>query len=216
MTTELPGGTWPVLHDLARWLSKAIFSVAFRVRVQGLDQIPASGSVVLVANHSSLVEGPLLFGRIPRRSVFLVKRELFRGPLGVLLPRIGQLAVRRGEPDRGPLLAAVRILRSGGLVAVFPEGTRGAGEVQTAQQGAAWLARSAQATVVPIACRGTERPAKLKHRRFRPVVDIMVGTPFQLPSDRGRAALAAATERIRVELADLVSEVDRHRSGSRT
>ena len=62
-------------------------------------------------------------------SVFLIKQEMFRGVLGRLLHGIGQIPVRRGEPDRTPLLAAVRVLRAGGLVGVFPEGTRGAGDV---------------------------------------------------------------------------------------
>jgi len=75
---------------------------------------------VLVANHSSLLDGPVIGSVLGRRPVFLIKQELFHGPLGMLLTRVGQLSVRRGEPDRGPLLAAVRVLRGGGLIGVFP------------------------------------------------------------------------------------------------
>jgi len=84
----------------------------------------AAGPVVLVANHSALLDGPLLFGMLGRRSVFLVKQEMFRGPLRLALPRIGQLAVHRGEPDRGgPIMAAVALLRGGGGPGGLP-GTR--------------------------------------------------------------------------------------------
>jgi 1-acyl-sn-glycerol-3-phosphate acyltransferase len=124
---DLPVGSSPVLHDVARWVGTWVFRPVFRLRWHGARRVPAQGPVVLVANHSAFVDGPLLFGMFDRRAVFLVKQEMFRGVAGWVLPRIGQLAVRRGEPDRAPLLAAQRVLRGGGLVAVFPEGTRGVG-----------------------------------------------------------------------------------------
>ena len=207
VSTGLPPGSWPRLHDLARWVGTWCFRPAFRVRWHHRERVPSTGPVVLVANHSSLLEGPLLFGMLGRRSVFLVKRELFRGPLGWLLPRIGQLAVRRGEPDRGPLTAAVAVLRAGGLVGIFPEGTRGSGDVAAAQHGAAWLARSTGAVVLPVVCRGTRRPSGVP-RRWRPRVDVLVGQPLRVAAGGGRAGLAAATETVRAALAGLVVELD--------
>ena len=97
---------------------------------------------MLVANHSTLIEPQVIFGVLPRRSVFLVKSELVAGAARVwLLRRIGQLPVRRGEPDRAALMAAVGGAAGGGLLGVFPEGTRGSGDVSHAEQGAAWLVR---------------------------------------------------------------------------
>jgi 1-acyl-sn-glycerol-3-phosphate acyltransferase len=187
----------------------------YRLHVHGRGRIPATGAVVLVANHSAFVDGPLLFGLLGRRTVFLVKHELYRGPLGWFLRRIGQLPVRRGEADRTPLLAAVRALRGGGMIGMFPEGTRGEGDVASARRGAAWLARSSGAVVLPVACRGTRRVASRGvRRRFRPRVDVLVGQPFAVSGGPGRAELATATERIRGELAALVAEVDEIRSGA--
>jgi len=210
---QLPPGAWPRLHDLGRWIGRGPFAWAFRVRVSGRSRVPARGPVVVVANHSSMVDGPILFGVLPRRVVFLIKQEMFRGPAGWGLRRIGQLAVRRGAPDRAPLVAAQGVLRAGGVVGVFPEGTRGAGDVAQAQQGAAWLARTTGAAVVPVACRGTLRPPG-SGRRFRPVVDVLVGEPFELPAEKGRAALEKATEQVRDRLATLVAELDSKRSAS--
>lgn len=210
MTDQLPEGSLPWLHDFARWIARGPFRASFRVRVRGAERVPRNGPVVMVANHSSLLDGPILFGVVPRRAVFLIKREMFKGPVGPFLRGIGQLAVRRGEPDRAPLLAAQKVLRAGGVVGVFPEGTRGAGDVAEAQQGAAWLARSTGAVVVPIACRGTLRPPGTR-RRFRPVVDVLVGEPFELPADKGRQALVKATEQVRDRLATLVAELDSQR-----
>lgn len=205
---DLPAGTWPVLHDIARWIGSWLFRPVYRLHLYNLGNVPATGPVVLVANHSAFVDGPLLFGLLGRRTVFLVKREMFRGALGWSLRRIGQLSIRRGEPDRAPLLAAQRVLRAGGLVAVFPEGTRGTGDANSARGGAAWLARSTGAEVVPVVCRGTRRPAGSAGRRFRPRVDVLVGAPFTVSAERGRAGLAAGTELIRMALADLVAELD--------
>jgi 1-acyl-sn-glycerol-3-phosphate acyltransferase len=204
---ELPPGTWRWLQGFTRWIGTWCFSVGYRLRVWHRERIPATGPIVVVANHSAMVDGPLLYGLLGRRSSFLIKQEMFRGPLGWMLLRIGQLAVRRGEVDRAPLLTAVRVLRHGGVVVVFPEGTRGSGDVTNAQQGAAWLARAGGAMLLPVAVRGTRRPAG-NHRRFRPSVDVLVGRPFAVPPGKGRAALTAATTEIRHRLTALVSELD--------
>lgn len=210
---DLPPGSWPWLHDLARWVGTWLFVPLYRLRVHHPERIPATGPVVLVANHSAFVDGPLLFGLLGRRAVFLVKYEMFRGPVGWALPRIGQLAVRRGEPDRRPLTAAVAVLRAGGLVGVFPEGTRGVGDVAAAQHGAAWLARTSGAQVVPVVFRGTRRPDGA-HRRFRPRVDVLVGEPLGIPAGGGRAGLSAATETVRAVMAGMVRELDEVRSNT--
>ncbi|MCO1660785.1 lysophospholipid acyltransferase family protein [Pseudonocardia humida] len=208
---DLPPTAWPWLHGVAKWLGTWLFRPFLRVRVHHLDRVPAAGAVVLVANHSAMVDGPLLFGLIRRRSAFLVKQEMFVGPLGWGLVRIGQIAVRRGEADRRALTTALGVLRGGGLVGVFPEGTRGAGDVRAAQHGAAWLARASGAVVVPVVCRGTHRPAGAR-RRWRPRVDVMVGEPLQIPTGGGRTGLTTGTETVRAELARMVRELDHVRS----
>ena len=204
----LPEGGSGGWHRLGQWISVTMVRLPFRVRMHHRERVPRSGAVVMVANHSSMVDGPLLLGMVPRSAVFLIKSEMFRGPLGWFLRKIGQLPVRRGEPDRRPLLAAVRVLREGGLVGVFPEGTRGEGDVHSAQHGAAWLARTAGAQVLPVVCRGTHRPAG-RRRRFLPRVDVMFGEPVTLTDVKGRAGLATATEQVRGELVALIAELDR-------
>jgi 1-acyl-sn-glycerol-3-phosphate acyltransferase len=209
----LPDGARPGLHDFGRWIGRWLYRLAFRIRVEGIFRVPASGPVVLVANHSTLIEPQVIFGVMPRRCVFLIKSELASGALGWCLTRIGQVAVRRGEPDRAALMAAVRVLRGGGMLGVFPEGTRGSGDVSRAEQGAAWLVRSTDATVLPVATRGTLRPSG-SGRRFRPKLDVLVGEPFRLNVRRGRSGLGEATEEIRRRLADLVHELDEQRAAA--
>lgn len=199
----LPAGAVPWLHDFARWLGRWIHRPFYRIRVHHRSRLPLDGPVVLVANHSSFIEPQLLFGLVGRRAVFLVKSELSRGIAGYAFRWIGQIMVRRGVADREPMMAAVSVLRAGGLIGIFPEGTRGAGDVAHAEQGAAWLVRMTGAVVLPVATRGTHQ-----RRGYRPKLDILVGEPFGLTVQPGRTGLAAATEEIRKHLADLVRELD--------
>jgi 1-acyl-sn-glycerol-3-phosphate acyltransferase len=207
----LPEGASGRLHDFGRLLGRVGFRPAFRIRIRGLERVPRTGPVLLIANHSSMLEPQLIFGMLPRRPVFLVKEEMFTGALGWFLRRIGQVPVRRGEPDRKPLLTLTKLLREGGLIGVFPEGTRGDGDVATAERGAAWLLRAADAVVLPVAVRGTQRPADRK-RRFRPRIDVLIGEPFSVEVGKGRAGLTEATEKLRGELAALVHELDEARA----
>jgi 1-acyl-sn-glycerol-3-phosphate acyltransferase len=208
---DLPPDAWPWLHDRGRWLASWLFRPFYRLHVHHRERIPARGAVVVVANHSAYVDGPLLFGLLGRRAVFWVKQEMFTGVAGWGLRRIGQLPVRRGEADRRPLTAAMAVLRADGLVGVFPEGTRGSGDVAAAEHGAAWLARTSGARVLPVVSRGTRRPEG-SGRRWRPRVDVVVGEPLTVPAGGGRAGLAAATETLRTELAGMVRELDELRS----
>lgn len=211
----LPEGSVPWLHDVGRTIARHLYRPAYRFRVSGIDRVPRTGPVVLVANHSTMIEPQLIFGLLPRRSVFLVKDEMFDGVAGPWLRRIGQVPVTRGAPDRTALTTATGVLADGGLVGVFPEGTRGAGDVSSAHHGAAWLVRMSGAAVQPVAVRGTLRPPERTRRRLRPVVDVVAGEPFTLDVGRGRSGLAEATERLRGTLADLVAHVDAARNSDR-
>jgi len=206
----LPEGASVALHNISRGIGRVCFRPFFRVRVHGRERVPRTGPVVLIANHSSLLEAPIIFGMLPRRSVFLTKEELFTGAMGWFLRRIGQVPVRRSEPGRTPLLACAKILREGGLVGVFPEGTRGAGEVASAERGAAWLVRGSGAVVLPVATRGTLREDR---HGFRSRVDVLIGEPFTVDVGKGRTGLDEATERLRGELAALVRSLDELRAG---
>jgi 1-acyl-sn-glycerol-3-phosphate acyltransferase len=207
---QYPPGSRRRWVGFARWTASWIYHVPYRLHIGGTEHTPSRGPLVVVVNHSTFAEGPLVLGTLPRGPVFLIKREMFAGPFGWILRSMGQLALNRDAPERGPLMEAQRILRAGGVIGIFPEGTRGEGQMAVAQNGAAWLATSTGATVLPVACRGTYRTPGTR-RRFRPRVDILVGKPLSLPSQRGRAAVTAATEQIRVALADLVVELDEAR-----
>ena len=119
----------------------------------------------------------------PRPVHALTKRELFTGPLGPFLIGAGQIPVHRDEVDPPAVKIALRVLRDGGVAGVFPEGTRGAGEVERGAGGAAYLAMATGATVVPMAFLGTRLPGGSSNS-LPPAGSRMVVT-FGI-ADRGR------------------------------
>jgi len=188
---------------LARVLARGLA----RMTVEGLENVPASGPVVLAVNHRDFLDGPLLFAFVRRPVAFLTKSEAYTPRSAPLLATTGQIPLVRTRPDVVAVRAALRILRAGGVVGVFPEGARGDGLVQTAKPGVGYFALRAGAQVVPVACHGTD---SLKDRRLpRPEVAISIGRPLafeRVPEGRRvrRSDVLAATERVRVELAALV------------
>ncbi|EBM0725644.1 1-acyl-sn-glycerol-3-phosphate acyltransferase, partial [Salmonella enterica subsp. enterica serovar Senftenberg] len=121
-------------------VGRVLFGVLYRVTTVGRGRVPKDGPVLFVGNHVGVLDGPMLPALSPRPTSVLVKRELFRGLLGRFLTFIGHIPVTRNSGDRTALTAAVAVLKAGGAVGIFPEGTRGRGDVAAVQQGAAWLA----------------------------------------------------------------------------
>lgn len=176
-----------------------------RAQVVGYDNLPRTGPVLLAANHTHLFDGPVLFAVVRRPAVFFVKAEAFVGPVGGLLRHLGQIPVRRGTVERAPLITALDVLAAGGVVGIFPEGTRGAGTVAQVQHGIAYLAVRSGAPVVPVACVGT--PAILARRTARRTrVGIVFGPPVHISSTgvASRTAVRSAAEEIRAALSALV------------
>jgi 1-acyl-sn-glycerol-3-phosphate acyltransferase len=165
--------------------------------------------VLLAANHTGVIDGPLLVGVAPRPTHVLVKEEMFVGPLGWILRAAGQIPVDR-EGGRSALTAALGVLRRGGVVGIFPEGNRGRGDASNARAGIAWLALNGRAPVVPVAVLGTRRTGEsvnhLPGLRRRMLIEF--GPPIVVErtgSATGREALVTANDAIRTALADLVT-----------
>lgn len=198
-------------------LARRVSTVLGRIEIRGLEVVPSSGPVLLAANHRSLLDGPLLFGYVSRPVSCLVKAEAFTPRFAPLLRSSGQIAVRRDIIDVRAVRLCLRILRAGGVVGIYPEGTRGHGRVDTAKPGVGYLALRTGATVVPVACSGTPEMAH-RHTRSRPQALMLFGTPIEIahwPDDRllNRVVVADATEVIRAELAALVAVADGMRAG---
>lgn len=166
----------------------------FRVRVVGGDRVPLEGGALLAGNHVSYMDPVLLWCCLSRPVRFMAKAELWGNRVFAwVLPRIGAFPVRRGEADRSAIAVATDTLAGGGLVGMFPEGTRGGGRETTAHDGVSFLAMRAHVPVVPVGLVGTETAWPRGRRLPRPVpVTIAFGEPLAPEGYDGRGPLTAA------------------------
>jgi 1-acyl-sn-glycerol-3-phosphate acyltransferase len=181
-------GSWPVLRGL------------FRLEATGLERLPSEGGFVLSANHtSSLDPWPLGLPLWPERQLFFMgKVELFNPVLGPLLRAGGAFPVRRGEGDIEAIETAVRICKEGGIVAMFPEGTRQVKGLRKKfehrpRTGSARIALAARVPLVPAAIKGTDRLSRLAK------VKVAYGDPVpvdDLETMSPRDAQQEATDRL--------------------
>lgn len=150
-----------VQNRIARVWARSLLAVSgVRVRVHGLERIAPQGSYLLVSNHLSYMDTPVMLAHIPVQFRFLAKRGLFQIPLlGQHLSRTGHIPVPRDDPRaavKAMQLAAATIQRKRISLLIFPEGGRSRdGELQPFKEGAAYIAIRAGVPIVPVAIRGT-------------------------------------------------------------
>jgi 1-acyl-sn-glycerol-3-phosphate acyltransferase len=194
------------IYLLAATISWPFVKVGFRLRARGRENLPEEG-FVLAANHTSNFDPwPLGLPLYPRRQLrFMAKSELFSPVLGSVLRAGGAFPVRRGEGDRQAIERAVELVREGEIVVMFPEGTRRKKGLRKkyearAHTGAARIALTAEAPLVPAAIKGTDRLSRLEPLR------VAYGAPVLLDDLRGveigRAA-REATDRLMLAIAEL-------------
>lgn len=200
---------------LARRTASALVRMFFRIDVRGLEHLPMSGPVLIAGNHTGFLDGPLVQMLLPRPNAFLVKSELYDSPFRPILEFARQIPIRRGTPDRTALRRALEVLEGGGVLGVFPEGTRGVGALETVQHGIGYIALRAQCPVIPVVCTGTAQalPKGAKLPKFRTPISIVFGPTFTIDVDgnpRARSTVAAAAEQVRVHLLEHLETVSRH------
>lgn len=183
----------------ARRIGPFLLRPFWKITLHGAEHVPATGPVILAGNHNGFLDGPLIVGLSPRPVHFMVKQEMFKGPVGPALHWLGQISVDRHGADRAAIQAALGALEQGGVLGVFPEGTRSADDFATMHNGLAYFALRSGAPVVPVAClgsgaRGTTISAMPK---LRTRLDVVYGPPVELGRGTGRKAVDAASERLR-------------------
>ncbi|MGH7323324.1 MAG: lysophospholipid acyltransferase family protein [Candidatus Rokuibacteriota bacterium] len=177
-----------MLYTVLKALAFAVMRVSWRLEGHGVDRVPGTGPVLLVANHSSLLDPPLIAGITRRPVSFLAKAELFRIPLfGRLIWALNARPVRREGGDPAALRTALRVLENGGILLVFPEGTRGQeGVLRPGKPGAGMLAILSGAPVVPVYVSGSGRAWPRGHRLPRPAkVTVTFGPPLTFDGRNG-------------------------------
>jgi len=202
-----------VLYATLKVVAVGVMRLLFRLEAREPQNVPAAGAALLVSNHSSVLDPPLVGGASRRQLAFLAKAELFGVPLfGRLIHRLGARPIRRGGSDPAAMRTALRVLEEGGALLVFPEGTRGPeGELRPAKAGAGMLAVMSGAPVVPVYVRGSGRAWPRGRRYPRPAkVTVAFGEPLRFEARRGgdrreeyaaaSRAMMAAIERLKDRL----------------
>jgi 1-acyl-sn-glycerol-3-phosphate acyltransferase len=173
-----------------------IYRLLFRGRTEGVDNVPRQGAFVVVANHGSHLDPPLLNHAIGRPVAFMAKQELFQVPLlGSLIRGCGAYPVARGAGDRHALRLATERLAQGWATGVFIDGTRQTdGRVNNPQHGAALLAARAGVPLLPVALINSHRALGKGQTSLRMVpIHIRIGHLLPPPASRRREDLEATT-----------------------
>jgi 1-acyl-sn-glycerol-3-phosphate acyltransferase len=144
------------LYAVGKPIVAVFYKCLFRLSVEGMENIPKSGGVLICSNHISDFDPPLIGIALKRELSFIAKEELFRIPLfGRLIRHLHAFPVKRGTGDRGALRFAIKLLNSGHVLLMFPEGHRNtSGHLGKGHAGAGFFALHADAKVVPCAILG--------------------------------------------------------------
>jgi 1-acyl-sn-glycerol-3-phosphate acyltransferase len=166
-------------YDFAKFVVGTVFRIGFRYRVIGAENVPPTGGLIVAANHISNFDPPMLGVALPRPVSYMAKKELFGMPiLKTILPWLNAFPVDREAGGTAALRAALRMLKEGRCVGVFPEGGRNVTGTNEEKAGAAFLAAASGVPVVPAAIVGT--------RRLRPFgkVTVVFGEPMHVVRNR--------------------------------
>lgn len=188
--------------QLSKRVAQAVCLLWFRMRAEGRDEVPANGPVLLVANHASYLDPPLVGMNCRREVNFLAQAGLAKfAPLRWWMRQVGVTLIDRDAPSKEALRLIAESLAAGEVVGIFPEGTRSAdGAVAPFKTGVEFLVRRTGATVVPVGIDGAQRawPRRAWLPRPRKIV-VRYGEPW--PADKVLAP--GGVEALRARVAEL-------------
>lgn len=194
------------LYDAARGGFNIFFRTLWRMRVFGTQNVPENGPLIVACNHVSYLDPPVLGSACPRRISYMAKEELFRIPvLGPAIRAVGAYPVDRQGPATAAVKRSVEVLRGGGAIGIFPEGTRNREGLAEVRGGVALLASLARAPVVPACIVGTGQAVRFKQIR------VFFGPAMRLASERkaSREEMANFTDEVMRAIRSLQTSIDR-------
>lgn len=184
----------------------------FRYRAIGSEHVPRRGGVLLAANHESYLDIPFLGCGVRRRVHFLGRKSLFPNPvLGWLFRSLGWIPIRQDRLDREGFGEAIRLIRAGKAVVIYPEGGRSRdGKLQPGKPGIGVIVAETQCLVVPVYIEGTFEAWPM-HARFPRVHPITVtyGEPIVFAEDLKRLDGKAAYQHVAQEVMARIAELGR-------
>lgn len=188
------------LRRVVAWLVPRLM----RFRPQGLENIPEDGPFIIAANHIHALDPLIVAIIVPQHVSFMAKEEVMHSRLlGWLVKQVGSFPVKRGKADIQAIRQALKVLATGHVLGIFPEGTRSkTGEMQAAFEGTALLAARAEVPIVPVALHGQYRLGGI----LRVNVGKLVRIPSAIAGKPTAEERAQGTEMIMQRIADLLAE----------
>ena len=188
-----------LLYHLFKWsVVSPMLHTYFRGNIYGAENGPNRGALVVVSNHASDFDPPLLSNCVGRPVAYMAKEELFRVPVfKQAIELYGAYPVKRGKGDRGAIRAALDKLDQGWAIGVFLQGTRTPNaRIPSPKLGAALIAAKAQVPLLPVSLWGTEKIVKKGNVLPKAVpVTVRIGSPIDPPKSTDRDVLESITHR---------------------
>nr|WP_010250151.1 lysophospholipid acyltransferase family protein [Acetivibrio cellulolyticus] len=165
-----------MLIEIFRFFVKIVFSLLYRVKIVGMENVPKDGALILCANHNGEMDMFFIGYRLKRLVHYMAKEELFKNPLlGGFIRWLGAFPVKRGKADVEAIKTSLKLLENNEILGIFPEGTRmkkkAANSIRV-KPGVALIAQKSGAPIIPVAVMGSYKPfSKIK---------IVFGKPFSI------------------------------------
>jgi len=197
-----------MFYKIFKILCRFWFGTILRTRVIGAENIPAQGAFILAANHVSNWDPPFLGTFIEREVCYMGKEELFKNPIMAAICRgLHVFPVKRGAADKTAIKTAIKILKDGKCLGIFPEGTRSkTGKLGKAASGVSLIAAMTKAPIIPAAIINTEKI--FSKEKFLPRPAVVYGKPIKFfGSTKDRDAMENFAQEIMNEIAKLKATV---------
>jgi 1-acyl-sn-glycerol-3-phosphate acyltransferase len=198
----------PWFYYICRLIVRILLFLLTRWQVSGRENIPKQGAVLVVSNHLSLADPPLLNLVLNRPVRFMAKKNLFRFKvIDNFMRGLGAFPVYRGRPDRKAFRQAEQVLADGLMLVIFPEGTRSRSrQLRQAFPGPSLIALRSGAPIVPVGIAGTDILEHGMGILTRPRVKVNIGRPFHLPENAKELTKTELTTYMMEHIAELLPE----------
>ena len=195
-----------MFYKIFKVLCRFWYGIILRTRVIGAENIPAEGSFILAANHVSNWDPPFLGTFINREVCYMGKEELFKNPVMAAICRgLHVFPVKRGAADKTAIKTAIKILKDGKCLGIFPEGTRSkTGKLGKAESGVSLIAAMTKSPIIPAAIINTEKI--FSGKSIFPQLAVIYGSPIKFSgSTKDKEALEIFAQQIMNEIGKLIN-----------
>ncbi|MBR1729406.1 MAG: 1-acyl-sn-glycerol-3-phosphate acyltransferase [Selenomonadaceae bacterium] len=198
-----------MFYSLLKIFFRLFFKIIFRTKVIGLENIPKDGGIILAANHLSNWDPPFLATFFDRKVNYMAKEELFKNKIfATAIRNLGVFPVKRGKADKDAIKHAIKLIKSGDCLGIFPEGTRSkTGEVGKAEPGVTLIAAMTKAPIIPAAIINTNKI--FSSDNFFPQLAVVYGKPMNFSGSlKDKEALEIFSQSIMEEIKKLMQNVE--------